>query len=93
MRAQQDTRLARADVLTGREQAAQARETLGALLGSDRPLGVDADLDIEAFLAATGRVCRPVAASEQRPDVAAARLRLQAAEEPWPRPAPSTCPR
>ena len=33
VRAQQDTRLARADVLTGREQAMQARETLGALAG------------------------------------------------------------
>ena len=80
VRAQQDTRLARADVLLGRERVLQAREALGSLLGSDQPVGVEPTLNMDAFLGALDNVCRPVSI-EWRPDVLASRLRLRAAEE------------
>jgi outer membrane protein TolC len=80
VRAQQDTRLARADVLLGREQVMQRREALGSLLGEDQPLGVDGGLAREDLLVASSRFCRSVPL-EQRPDLRAARLRAQAAEE------------
>jgi multidrug efflux system outer membrane protein len=82
VRAQQDTRLARADVIAGREQLLQAREALGLLLGTAAPVGVPAaELEEGAALeGAARRVCR-TAPLEARPDVLAARLQLRAAEE------------
>lgn len=80
VRAQQDTRLARADVLVGRERVLQARESLGALLGSDEPIGVEPGLAVGAFLASLDKVCRPVSL-KWRPDLLASRLRLRAADD------------
>ncbi len=80
VRAQQDTRLARSDVLAGRERTLQARESLGALLGHHRPVGVQAGLDLDRSLHASRKLCQ-VVASGSRPDVQAARLRQRASEE------------
>jgi outer membrane protein, multidrug efflux system len=79
-RAQQDTRLARSDVLVGRERAVQARESLGVLLGANGPVGVTTGLDLERFFQGARRLCQ-VVATAQRPDVAAARLQHQASQE------------
>jgi outer membrane protein, multidrug efflux system len=80
VRAEQDTRLARSDVLAGRERAIQARESLGVMLGRDRPVGVSSGLDLERFLQASRRLCQVVTTS-LRPDVRAARLRHRSSQE------------
>jgi outer membrane protein, multidrug efflux system len=80
VRSQQDTRLARGDVLAGRERAVQARESLGVLLGRNRPVGVATDLPLDRFFLASRRLCQVVAAGN-RADVRAARLRQRASEE------------
>jgi outer membrane protein, multidrug efflux system len=80
VRAQQDTRLARSDVLSGRERAVQARESLGVLLGRNQPVGVAGSLDLDRFFQGARRLCQ-VVATANRPDVAAARLQQQATEE------------
>jgi outer membrane protein, multidrug efflux system len=80
VRAQQDTRLARGDVLAGLERAVQARESLGVLLGRNRPVGVATGLPLDRFFLASRRLCQVVAAGN-RADVRAARLRQRASEE------------
>jgi outer membrane protein, multidrug efflux system len=80
VRAQQDRRLARSDVLAGRERALQARESLGVLLGRNRPVGVAGGLDLDRFFQASRRLCQ-VVATASRADVQAARLRHQANQE------------
>jgi outer membrane protein TolC len=80
VRAQQDTRLARADVLSARERALQAREALGLLLGRAGAAGVAAGLNLEQGFETSRRLCRSVATAAARPDVRAARLQ-QAARE------------
>lgn len=79
-RAQQDVAAARAELIAGDEALQQAREGLGLLLGSQRPVGVDAALDLEAFERAVAGSCKLARDVEQRPDVAAARARLELAE-------------
>ncbi len=79
-RAQQDVAAARALIITGDESLRQARENLGAALGSAVPLGAPGDLQLGEFEAAVARTCRLNADIEKRPDVVAAKRRIEVAE-------------
>jgi outer membrane protein TolC len=79
-RAQQDVAAARSTLIAGDESLRQAREALGVALGSPTPVGVPADLAMESFEAAVARTCRLNEDIERRPDVAAARARLEVAK-------------
>ena len=79
-RAQQDVAVARAQLIAGDESLAQARESLGQVLGSRIPLSAPGSLDLEGLERAVARTCRLNSNLEQRPDVATARLRVEIAE-------------
>jgi outer membrane protein TolC len=79
-RAEQDVASARAQLVTGDESLRQMREQLGAALGSTVPIAAPGDLDLHEFEAAVARTCRLNDDIEQRPDVAAARARVDIAE-------------
>jgi len=79
-RAQQDVAAARSTLIAGDESLRQAREALGVALGSPTPVAVPSDLAIESFEAAVARTCRLNEDIERRPDVAAARARLEVAK-------------
>ncbi|HEY0715405.1 MAG TPA: TolC family protein, partial [Polyangia bacterium] len=79
VRAQQDTSLARADVVVGREQVMSGRETLGVLLGSSQPVSLEPTVT-DGLVGSIAAVCKKAPLS-LRPDVLEARLRLRAAEE------------
>ncbi len=79
-RAQQDVAAARAPLINGDEGLRQSREALGAALGSAVPLAAPVGLDFEAFEAAVERTCRLNEDIERRPDVAAARTRVEVGE-------------
>jgi outer membrane protein TolC len=79
-RAMQDVAAARSAILTADESLLRAREALGALLGSPIPLAPPQDVDLATFESAVARTCRLNDDIERRPDVAAARMRLEIAE-------------
>ena len=79
-RAQQDVAAARAALIDGDEALLQTREALGLLLGSERAIAVDAGLDLPGFERAVAQTCKLTRDVEQRPDVAAARARLEVSE-------------
>jgi len=79
-RAQQDVAAARAELIAGDEALQQSYETLGLLLGSQTSVAVDRALDLAAFDRAVAHSCKLARDVEERPDVAAARARLQVAE-------------
>ncbi len=79
-RAEQDVANARATLIAGDESLRQAREALGQLLGSRVPLSAPGTLDLVGLERAVARTCRLNKDLEQRPDVAAARLRVELAE-------------
>ncbi|HEY0706949.1 MAG TPA: TolC family protein, partial [Polyangia bacterium] len=79
VRAQQDTSLARADVIVGREQVVSARETLAALFGSSSPVSLAPSV-ADGLVRELQGICQKVPLV-QRADVLEARLRLRAAEE------------
>ncbi len=79
-RAQQDVAAARALLISGDESLRQARESLGQVLGSATPLAAPGDLDLEGFEKAVATTCRLNQDIELRPDVAAARTKLEVAE-------------
>ena len=79
-RAQQDVAAARSTLIAGDESLRQAREALGVALGSPTPIAVPPDLAIESFEAAVVRTCRLNEDIERRPDVAAARARVEVAK-------------
>lgn len=79
-RAEQDVASARATLISGDESLRQAREALGQLLGSRTPLSAPGALDLSGLERAVARTCRLNGDLEQRPDVAAARLRVELAE-------------
>jgi multidrug efflux system outer membrane protein len=78
-RASQDLEAARRDVVQDDENVRRAREALGQILGSSKPLGASSDLDLEQLERAVASTCRPSAELEQRADVAQARSRLDLA--------------
>jgi outer membrane protein TolC len=79
-RGQQDVAASRALLINGDEALRQSREELGRALGSTEPTGVPATLDLEEFEKAVARTCHLNEMIERRPDVAAARKRLELAE-------------
>jgi outer membrane protein TolC len=79
-RAQQDVAASRSLLIAGDEALRRSRETLGAALGSSVPVAASSGLDLEQFEAAVARTCRLNDEIERRPDVAAARGRVEVAE-------------
>jgi multidrug efflux system outer membrane protein len=79
-RAKQDVAAARAALISGDEALRQSREALGAALGSMTPIAAPGDLSLDDFEAAVARTCRLNDVIDHRPDVAAARLRVDVAE-------------
>ncbi len=79
-RGQQDVAAARSLIVTSDESLRQSREALGVSLGSAAPVAVPADLDLEQFEASVARTCRLNEVIERRPDIAAARARLEVSE-------------
>jgi len=79
-RAEQDIAASRSPLISGDEQLRQAREALGVALGSPVPLAPPSTLDFEGFEAAVARTCRLNEDIERRPDVAAARARVEVGE-------------
>jgi outer membrane protein TolC len=79
-RAEEDVSAARALVITGDESLRQAREQLGGALGSAVPVSAPGDLQLGEFEAAVARTCKLNDDVERRPDVTAARKRIEIAE-------------
>jgi outer membrane protein TolC len=79
-RAQQDVAASRALLIAGDEALRQTREEFGRALGSAEALGVPATLDLEELERAVARTCRLNEDIERRPDVAAARKRVDIAD-------------
>jgi multidrug efflux system outer membrane protein len=72
--------LARRLVIDGDETLRRARESLGAALGSQAPISVAADFDFESFQKQVAHTCRLNDSLEKRPDIAAARARVDIAK-------------
>jgi multidrug efflux system outer membrane protein len=79
-RADQDAAAARAQIISGDEALRQSREQLGAALGSPVAISAPGDLNLTDFEGAVARTCRLNDDIELRPDVAAARARVEIAE-------------
>ncbi len=79
-RAQQDVASARAAILTGDESLLKAREALGLVLGSRVPMAPPEGADLASFETAVARTCKLNEDVEHRPDVVAARTRVDVAE-------------
>jgi outer membrane protein, multidrug efflux system len=79
-RAEQDAASARSTLITGDESLRQSREALGVALGSSVAMSLPAGLDLEEFEKAVVRTCKMSPDVENRPDVAAARKRVEVAE-------------
>jgi outer membrane protein TolC len=78
-RATQDVVSARGEVVQGDEAMRRAREALALVLGRATPIAAAADLDLESFERSIVDTCQRNSKVEDRPDVAAARLRTQLA--------------
>jgi len=78
-RATQDVATARSAVVSGDESLVRAREALGLALGSAVPMAPP-EGDSASFDAAVARTCKLNDDLERRPDVAAARKRVEIAE-------------
>jgi len=79
-RAQQDVAAARAELIEGDEALRTSREALGVVLGSETAIAVASTIDLDAFERAVAQTCKLSPDLEQRPDVAAARARVELAE-------------
>jgi outer membrane protein TolC len=79
LRAQQDTALARGQLIAGDESLRKTREALGLSLGSNDPWGVPATISLDEMQQALGGSCQ-TGTVEDRPDVAAARTSLEIAQ-------------
>ncbi|EPX60262.1 efflux transporter, HAE1 family, outer membrane efflux protein [Cystobacter fuscus DSM 2262] len=80
IRLEQDAEAARAQVVSGDESLRQARDALGLLLGSPQPVGLGGGLSLEELINRGQRECRALQELQQRPDQAAARAQVEAAE-------------
>jgi multidrug efflux system outer membrane protein len=74
-----DADSARRLIITGDEQLLQAREALGAALGSPLAISPPAGLDLDQFEAAVARTCHINDVIDHRPDVEAAQVQLEIA--------------
>lgn len=79
-RAEQDVVSARTLVISGDEALHRSWEALGMALGVSTATAAPGDLDLSAFEQAVAEVCHSSPGVEQRPEVAAARLRLTVAQ-------------
>ena len=79
-RAEQDVEASRALIISGDEALRRSREALGAALGSPVAVAPPGDLELPRFEMAVAKTCRLNDAIERRPDIRAARLRLEVAE-------------
>jgi len=79
-RAQKDVAAARHLVVVGDESLHQSREVLAVALGSREPVAVATSLEIEGFERAVASTCKLNDALENRPDVVAARDRVELAK-------------
>jgi multidrug efflux system outer membrane protein len=79
-RAQQDVAASRSLIITGDELLLRSRETLGEALGSLVPIAAPPGLDLDQFQIAVAHTCRMNDEIEHRPDVVAARGRVELAE-------------
>lgn len=79
-RASQDVEAARAPVVAGDEAVRQAREALGLALGVEEPVGLAPGFQLDALADRVAGRCRSLASLESRPDVRAARARVEVAE-------------
>jgi outer membrane protein TolC len=79
-RAMQDVASSRSTLITGDESLQRAREALGVVLGSPIAMSPPEAADLASFEAAVARTCRLNDDVERRPDVAAARKRVEIAE-------------
>ncbi|MET0404563.1 MAG: TolC family protein [Cystobacter sp.] len=80
IRLEQDAEAARSQVVSGDESLRQARDSLALLLGQPEPVGLDRELSLEELLDRGQRECRALPELQQRPDQAAARSQVEAAE-------------
>lgn len=80
IRAQQDVETARASLVTGDESLRQAREAFGLALGFPEQIGVSRDVNMTGLEASALRVCQVAESVDARPDVAAARRKLDVAK-------------
>jgi outer membrane protein, multidrug efflux system len=79
-RAQQDVAAARVVLIGGDETLRQSRESLGVVLGSSSPTAPPRDLDLESFERAVASTCHLNEDLERRPDIVAARARVEVAQ-------------
>jgi multidrug efflux system outer membrane protein len=75
-----DAESARRLIISGDDALLQAREALGAALGSPLAISPPGGLDLDQFEAAVTRTCHLNDEIDRRPDVAAARGQLEVAE-------------
>ncbi|PTL81867.1 TolC family protein [Vitiosangium sp. GDMCC 1.1324] len=80
IRLQQDSETARAAVVSGDETLRQARDSLGLVLGLEKPVGLARDVSLEPMLQRGREECRRLENVGARPDLAASRARQEAAE-------------
>lgn len=79
VRAQQDVENARATLVTGDENARQAREAFGLSIGIAEDVSISGDLSFEAITTQVLSQCKAAPSVEERSDVVAARERLHLA--------------
>ncbi len=80
VRAQSDVEAARATLVSGDESLRQAREALGLALGYAEPVGVAHDVDLQGVVNDVIARCQVAQSVDQRPDVVAARTRVDVAK-------------
>jgi outer membrane protein, multidrug efflux system len=80
IRLEQDAESARNAVVAGDESLRQARDSLGQLLGERQPVGLDKRVSFDELLTRGQQECRALPDVSERPDQAAARAQVLAAE-------------
>jgi outer membrane protein, multidrug efflux system len=80
LRAEQEVVSNRADVVQADEAVRRSREALGSALGFAEDWGVTPDIKVETLAADARALCSPIAKSDDRSDVRAAKLDLEVAE-------------
>jgi hypothetical protein len=81
IRARQDVESARATLITGDESVRQGREALGLALGVAEAVGVARGVDLDGIATLALASCKPAAKLDERPDLAAAQLRVAVAHQ------------
>lgn len=81
LRVSQDVELARGALVAGDEQLRRAREALGLALGQDHDIGVRPSFNLRGLVDEAGRRCTVLPEFGERPDLVAARARVEAAAE------------